>query len=365
MELLFHDRRTTLVGIRYNRDKPRTLWLDDRFRKIQQTIDRRYGNKTNIIQAWTEDLGKVLFYSYNEETPGRIYIHYVDEKKMAVQSFLAPELENFKLGKTEVIQYKARDGHPVEAYLTRPPDAGAALLPLVIMPHGGPVVRDNWEYSPVVQAFATRGYAVVQPNDRGSTGYGRNHLNSGFNALATLMIDDMADGALEMIGNGTADRNRIFIFGESYGGYAAVMSAIRYHDLYKAGISIAAPLDLVKQIKSHKENDQYFAYDFWRDLAGDPGKETKALREISPYYRIGEIRIPLLIFHGADDPVIAAEQVREFEKIKDQAPAGIQTMIFKDEGHGFSVQSNNVYLLEKSLQHFQNTPGPGAKNGHQ
>lgn len=364
MTLMFHGSDAKLVGVRYERAKAHTLWLDDRFRKLQEAIDKKYQNKTNVISTWTADLGKVLFHSYNEENIGRIYIYYPNEKKMALQSYLSPDLENFRTGSTRIIEYKARDGHNIEAYLTLPPDAEHKALPLVVMPHGGPIARDSWGYDPFVQTFAARGYAVLQPNYRGSTGYGRIHLKAGFKALASLMIDDMADGAREMIDRGTADKNRVFIFGQSYGGYAAIMSAIRYHDLYKAAASAAAPLDLIKQINSHKDSDNYFAYDFWRTLAGDPKKEKGILKEISPYYRVEEIKIPLMIFHGADDPIISAEQVRDFEKIKDKAPAKIQTMIFKTEGHGFSVQNNNIHFMEKTLEHFANSLTPGAQNGH-
>ena len=352
---LFIDKESEnpLIGYRYNRDKPHTVWIDERFKKAQDKIDRKYGDKINLIYGWTDNKDKFLLHSSNEKTKGRVCILDVANEKVIIQSFLSPTLEKFKLGETEVYKYKTRDGYTIESYLTRPADAGDKPLPLIVMPHGGPTARDIFGYDPYVQFFTSRGYAVLQPNYRGSIGYGFEHLKSGFRQLADLMIDDIHDAALSAIQDKIAQKERIYILGFSYGGYAAIVSSIRYPDTYKAAVSASAPLDMVEQLKKHKDSDEYFAYDFWRNLVGDPKKEKKVLRSISPYYRVSDIKVPLILFHGKDDPVILAEQLEEFEKVKDKAPVEIETVMLAKEGHGFSVANNNIYFLEKSLRHFE------------
>jgi dipeptidyl aminopeptidase/acylaminoacyl peptidase len=356
MEPLFYDHNTRLAGIRYERDKSHTLLFDDKFKAIQTALDKKYKDRINNPLTWTSNLDKVLFHSYSEKNNGRIYIYYPKEKRFALQSYGSLELENFRSeSSTKTIEYKTRDNHAIEAYLTVPPNPENNRLPLIVMPHVSPFFRDTWSYNSYAHFFASRGNAVLQPNYRGSVGYGRNHLNPELKELTTLMTDDIADGVKDLIKSGVADENRIYIFGQSYGGYAAIMSTIRYPDLYRAAVSAFAPLNLVTQIKNHKESKQYSALDFWRGLAGNP-------KEISPYHRIREIKVPLFIFYGSEDPIVSVQQVYDFEKVKDKAPAEIQTMVFKKEGHGLALPGNNIYFVNKTLEHFRKNQGPRALN---
>lgn len=351
--LHFLDAEKKLVGVSYGRDRYHTEWFDDRFIAFQAFLDERYSDGVSLIIDWTADLKKLLVLTWSDKSPGKVVIYLTEEDKLALHSEFSPEILDYDMGDMQVVEINARDGYELEGYLTMPPKHDGQALPAIVIPHGGPWARDFWGFDPDAQFFATRGFAVLQVNFRGSTGYGREHLLSGVRKISTLMLDDIADGANWLVASGHARPEEMFILGTSYGGYAALMSSIRYPKLYSAVISLSAPLDIVTQINDYKKDDNYFSYEYWKSAVGNPRSQKKLLKEISPINRIDELTVPFIIFHGEKDPVVSVDQVRRFEKELEKSNIDGSVNIIRGEGHGLRVNSNRIYFLESALDHFE------------
>lgn len=349
--VLFDDATESVVGLRIEEEKARSVWFDERFQKYQEMIDKHRPGYDNRIFDWSDDAKTLLIYSYSDVDPGRYSIFHPETKAMFTIAITNEELDSDILSKTRFIEYPARDDHTIHGYLNPATDGGPDKK-LIILPHGGPFARDEWYFNAWVQYFATRGYNVLRVNFRGSTGYGREHLISGIRNIDTLMIDDIADGVYWAIQNNYADRGNVFIFGHSYGGYAALMSTVKYPDLYSAAVSWSAPVDILAQLKHYKREDAYFSYEYWKTAAGHPRKEKAALKRLSPLYNIDDLSVPLIAFHGEEDSTIPEEQAETFKEALERAEKDAEVVIIDNEGHTFSNNSNITYVLEKTLRFF-------------
>ena len=225
--------------------------------------------------------------------------------------------------------------------------------PLILMPHGGPFARDYWYYDPIVQFFANQGYGVLRINFRGSTGYGVDHLLKGIKQISSLMIDDITDGVKWVIDNKFADSANIFIYGHSYGGYAALESIIRYPTLYRAAVCVAAPTDINELMDYFDEKDNEFNYEFWKTTVGNPDNEDEFLESISPIHNISKINRPLFLFHGENDEIVPVSQTKDFIEEAEDAGKKVDHKIIKDEDHSISENRNVEYILKKSIQFYK------------
>jgi len=349
--LLYDHETRSLAGIRYEADKETTVWFNEKLKGIQSNLDKRYPGKSNRIFDWTSGFEKVLVWSRDDRSGGRILI-YLPGDKVIVQTANPPRIKPELIGSAKTIRIQTRDGKSYEGYLTLPAGYKNGKLPLVVMPHGGPFVRTYYGFDSNVQYFAFKGYAVFEPNFRGSVGYGREHLLAGKGSIHSLMIDDIADGTNWLIENNYVNPDQIYMMGFSYGGYASIMSAIRYPDLYKAAASYGSPLDIKAQIKTYKKNDNYFAFEFWNELVIGKDKSKSRLEDLSPFYQMDELKVPLLVFHGEKDDIVDVEQAEEFKE-KTKGSILITTTILNNEGHGINLKSNQIYFLEKVLAHFE------------
>jgi dipeptidyl aminopeptidase/acylaminoacyl peptidase len=282
------------------------------------------------LVAFTNDAGPVHFYAYDTAT--------------GTGSFLfehQPELTKYELAAMEPFSYQARDGLTVHGYLTFPPGADRVSLPTVLFVHGGPWARDEWGYEPNAQWLANRGYLCVQVNFRGSTGYGKSFVNAGDREWGAAMQNDLSDAVAHVISQGWADPARTAIMGSSYGGYATLAGAAFTPDLYCCGVDIVGPSNLITLIETIPP--------YWAPLiaqfhqrVGDPAKDRDFLWSRSPLSRADQIRIPLLIAQGANDPRV---KQAESEQIVEALRAhGIEHdyMLFEDEGHGFARPENRL-----------------------
>jgi len=349
--LLFDDATESIVGLRVEEERGRSVWFDERFKRYQILIDKHRPDFNNNIFDWSDDTSTLLIYSYSDVDPGRYSIFHPETKALFTFAIANEELNSSVLSKTEFIEYQTRDNHTINGYLN-PATNGEAGKKLIVLPHGGPFSRDKWNFDAWVQYFATRGYNVLRVNFRGSTGYGRDHLLAGIRNIDTLMIDDIADGVYWAIENSYADPSNVFILGHSYGGYAALMSTVKYPNLYAAAVSWSAPTDLVAQIKQYKKDDAYFAYEYWKTAVGDPRKEKQALKRLSPLYNIDKLSVPIIVFHGEKDGTIPEEQAMAFKKALERSDKQAEVVIIDNEGHTFSNNSNITYVLEKTLRFF-------------
>ncbi len=353
MQLFFDEKNRKLIGYGYSKDKYTAVWLDERFKKYQDHLDKAYPGKINKIYDWNENGDKLLVFSFDSKSKGKILIYDAVKNKRIVQTDYADVVSPEHMQETGIYRYKTTDGAAITAYLTPPVKPSTQKWPLIVMPHGGPFARSYYGYDGHMQFFSTRGYAVFEPNFRGSTGYGFQHVVAGQGQMADLMLSDIAQGVEALIRDNKVDPSQVYILGFSYGGYAAIMSAIQYPNLYSAAVSAAAPLDLNKQLKHYKKNENWFAYEFWQEVIGLAKQNKKQIESISPYYRIDDIKIPLLVFHGDLDAIVPKEQAEDFKKLIEKKKLDIPVKIIQSEGHGWDMVSSNTYFVEKSLELFK------------
>lgn len=350
--LLFHDAEQKLVGIRLDEEKRKTFWFDERFQGYQDFVDQHRPDHENRLLNWSDDGSVLLVYSSSDVDPGRYTIFRPESNEAFTIAIVNKDIEPETLSRTRIIEFDARDGYRLHGYMNPAIGEITDHAKLIVLPHGGPWARDDWSFDAWVQYFATHGYNVLRINFRGSTGYGREHALSGVKKIDSLMIDDIADGVQWAMTEGYGRPGAVFIFGHSYGGYAALMSSVRYPDLYSAAVSWAAPVDMLAQLKKYKKDDAYFSYEFWKTAIGDPKKEKHTLMRISPINNVANMKVPLLVFHGEMDGIVPEADVERFEKALRKQNNLAEVQIIDNEGHTFSNNNNITYVLEKSLRHF-------------
>jgi dipeptidyl aminopeptidase/acylaminoacyl peptidase len=280
--------------------------------------------------SFTNDAGPVSFYAYDTAT--------------GAGSFLfehQPELARYELALMEPLSYQARDGLTINGYLTFPPGVDRLDLPTVLLVHGGPWARDTWGFDPEAQWLANRGYLCIQVNFRGSAGYGKAFANAGDREWGNKMQDDISDAVAHAIGRGWSDPARVAIVGGSYGGYAALAGAAFTPDLYCCAVDIVGPSNLITLIETIPP--------YWAPLiaqfhnrVGDPAKDKDFLWSRSPLARADQIRIPLLIAQGANDPRVKQAESEQIVAALEKAGIEHEYMLFPDEGHGFAKPENRL-----------------------
>jgi dipeptidyl aminopeptidase/acylaminoacyl peptidase len=277
----------------------------------------------------------------NDDGPVNYYFYDRTSQKSRFLFSNQPELNKYALSEMEPVSIKSRDGFTLHGYLTLPSGAGRFDLPLVLLVHGGPWSRDVWGYNPRAQWLANRGYAALQINYRGSTGYGKVFVNAGDREWGRKMHEDLVDAINWVVDQGIADPNRLAIFGGSYGGYAALVGATFTPDLFRCAVSIVGPSNLVSFIQSTPPYWKNFLAMIYRRV-GNPNTEIDFLKSRSPLFRVDQIQIPLLIAQGANDPrVVQAESEQIVAAMKEKG-LDYEYLLFPDEGHGFVRPENRL-----------------------
>jgi dipeptidyl aminopeptidase/acylaminoacyl peptidase len=282
------------------------------------------------LVGFTNDAGAVPFFAYDRASrTGQFLFEH------------QPALSRYELAGMEPFSFTARDGLTVHGYVTFPPGADRSGLPTVLNVHGGPWARDGWGFDPEAQWLANRGYLCVQVNYRGSTGYGKAFVNAGDREWGGRMQDDLTDAVAFVTGQGWADPARVAIYGGSYGGYAALAGATFTPDLFCCAVDIVGPSNLKTLIETIPPYWAPMIAQFHRRV-GDPAKDADFLWSRSPLSRVSDIRIPLLIAQGANDPRV--KQAESEQIVAALAAAGIEHeyLLFPDEGHGFAKPENRL-----------------------
>jgi dipeptidyl aminopeptidase/acylaminoacyl peptidase len=289
----------------------------------------------NIFDASQDEKNFLLHVEGPKDPPA--YFYYQSEKKdIQMIGSVRKALETVSMPTAKVVTWKSADGKEMHGYLTLPPGAPAGTkLPMVVHPHGGPEARDQLTFDRRVQFFAARGYAVFQPNFRGSAGFGRAFAESGYGEWGRKMQDDITDGVRMLVDTGVADPARMCIVGGSYGGYAALVGASLTPDLYKCAVSIAGVSDLEDFISWRKRNwgSDSEGYRYWLKAIGDPDKDEAKLKAVSPLQLVDKIKIPVLLLHGTDDYVVPIAQSRAMKKALDRNGKKTELVEFEKEGH--------------------------------
>jgi dipeptidyl aminopeptidase/acylaminoacyl peptidase len=325
-------------------EKARAEWivLDESIRADFEAIEKLDRGDFAITSRDRADESWLLAFTVDDR--GASYYSYDRAKREGAHLFDArPELSDYTLAQMEPVSFTARDGLEVEGYLTLPPGAptGSENLPMVLNVHGGPWARDGWGYHPEAQWLANRGYACLQVNYRGSTGYGKRFLNAGNKEWAAAMHEDLVDAVNWAVEKGIADPERVAIYGGSYGGYAALVGATFTPDLFRCAVDIVGPSNLITLINSIPPYWSTFLGTF-HERVGNPETEEEFLKSRSPLFFVEKIKIPMLIAQGANDPRVKQAESEQIVAAMQEKGIDYEYLLFEDEGHGFARPENRL-----------------------
>ena len=323
-----------IVAIDYHDDRARRVWLDADRKKLQAMLDKALPNAVNHLVDWSDDDKRYLVWSGGAADPGRYYLLDRSTLKMHPVMEPYPLVDPAQLAAVQAVRYQARDGLSIPAYLTLPRARDARQLPLIVYPHGGPFLRDEWSYDPMVQFLANRGYAVLQPQFRGSTGYGKEFVTKGYGEWGRKMQDDLDDGVDWLVRSGQVDPKRVCIVGASYGGYAALWAAVRNPERYRCAASWAGVSDVAAMLRYDRKLFSATRYHReWRTRVAGEGQAD--LGAVSPIHFADRIRIPVLLGHGEKDTNVPVKQSREMAEALVKAKADVTPVFYKESGHSF------------------------------
>ena len=348
--LLRSKKRKKITGVSYLIDKHHYHFLDEEREQIQKNLDERLPGYEVVVTDFSKDETKALVRTYSDRSLGAYYYLDRETDEFIKLADVSPWLNEANLCEMKPISYQSRDGMTIRGYLTLPQGLKPEKLPVVVNPHGGPWARDAWGYNPEVQFLANRGYAVLQMNFRGSTGYGREFWEASFKKWGKAMQDDVSDGVQWLIGQGIADPKRVGIYGGSYGGYATLAGLTFTPDLYACGVDYVGVANIFSWMKAIPPYWKPYL-DMIYEMVGHPENDKELLEAASPVFHVDKIKAPLLIAQGANDPrVPKAESDQMVEALKSRG-IDVPYMVKDNEGHGFRNEENR-FDLYRAMEEF-------------
>ncbi len=350
------DINRNVVGVVVNPGYRETIWLakQNNYVKLRQSLAVSFPNQTVSVTSRTMDGSKLVVFVRSDINAGEFFLYDTTEGKMKYLASTYPNLKAKQLSQMKPITVTARDGVKLHGYLTLPNGKEAKNLPLIVNPHGGPHgPRDLWGFNPEIQLMASRGYAVLQINFRGSGGYGQAFEESGYGKWGREMQDDVTDATLWAVEQGYADKERLCIYGGSYGGYAAIQGVVREPDLYKCAVGYVGVYDL-SQFKTCGDGAGQKSRS--KVLAKYVGTDKDIQRECSPAYNVDKIKADLFIAHGLDDVRVPMCQGNALKKALEKAGKEFIWMA-KDEGHGYQKMKNKLDFYSTMLKFFDKNIG--------
>jgi dipeptidyl aminopeptidase/acylaminoacyl peptidase len=350
--LLFSNEKKKLVGIRYSAEMPVTKWFDPDLDTLQKQLDATLRGNINNIGVVEDRTKRLLITSASPTNPGQYYLFDNESKSIEPLVKRRDWLPEQSMSERRFVKYKARDGMEIPAWLTVPKGTSGKNLPLIVHIHGGPQVRAyygvqwGFERTPYAQFFASRGYAVLEPEPRGSTGFGRKHYESSYKQWGLSMQDDLTDGALHLVKEGIVDKNRMCLFGGSYGGYASLQGVVREGNLFKCTAPYVAVTDLgLLQTVQHSDiaerGDDSLVTEF-TVAVGDNKRDAEQFQRTSPARNVDKINVPVLLAMGSDDRRVPIIHGNDFVRAMQSAGRGglIEYVVYNGEGHGFNKDTN-------------------------
>lgn len=346
------------VGVMYMDGRPRTSFFDPKGAeaRIYQLLETAFPNDAVMVTSTTDDGKTALVSTYSDRDPGSFYLLDTETKKasyvLSRRSWIDPE----QMATVKPVELKARDGVVMRGYLTLPQGKGERNLPLVIYPHGGPFgIYDLWGFDTDPQMLAAAGYAVLQVNYRGSGNYGRSFRQSGALQWGLTMQDDLTDATRWAIDQGIADRNRICMYGASYGAYASLMGVAKEPDLYRCAAGYVGVYDLV--VLSAQESRESKRSNTWTSEWIGKGE---SLAPVSPNRIANRIKVPVFLAAGGEDEIAPIAQTEKMESALKKVGVPVETLYYRTEGHGFYTVEHRREYYEKLLAFLDRHIGAGA-----
>lgn len=357
--LVWSRERKRASYVAYQTWKDERHYLDPDARALFGGLETKLPGYEVVVQSTTDDESRMIVAAVSDRTQGSRYIYDRKADTLTNLGNVTPWLPEAKLASMKPITYTTRDGLTVHGYLTLPNGVAPKKLPVVVNPHGGPWDRDGWGFNPEVQFLASRGYAVLQMNFRGSTGYGRKFWEASFRQWGFRMQDDVTDGVQWLVNEGIADPTRICIYGGSYGGYATLAGLTRTPDLYACGVDYVGVSNLFTFMKTIPPYwKPYLA--MLHEMVGDPEKDKALLTAGSPALNAQKIKAPLLIAQGARDPRVNKDESDQMVAALKARGIDVPYIVKDNEGHGFHNEENQFDFyeaMEKFLAKYLGKPG--------
>jgi dipeptidyl aminopeptidase/acylaminoacyl peptidase len=337
-------KRKVYTEVQFSTWKRERKFFDAEMEAIQSDLEKQLPGYEVDLQSGNRDENIFVVAAWSDRTMGVRYLYDATSKNLTKLAEIAPWLPEGDLAEMKPITYRSRDGLTIHGYLTLP-RGETKNLPLIVNPHGGPWARDGWGYNPEVQFLANRGYAVMQMNFRGSTGYGRAFWEASFKQWGKKMQDDVTDGVKFAVAQGIADPKRVCIYGGSYGGYCALAGLAFTPDLYACGVDYVGVSNLFTFLKTIPPYWKPLL-DMFYEMVGNPETDKELLAEASPVLHADNIRVPLLIAQGAQDPRVNIDESDQMVAALKKHGIAVEYLVKDNEGHGFHNEENRFEFYE-------------------
>ena len=340
--------RKKILGVRLTTDAEANIWFDPAMQAIQDAVNKALPATVNLLTVAADpDAPRVLVESYSDRHPRTFSLYNIKTGQLELSAAPYPQIEPAAMGRQEPFKFTARDGRTIPGLLTLPPGGQRNHLPMVVLVHGGPWVRGSrWGWDPESQFLASRGYAVLEVEFRGSTGFGAAHFEAGFKQWGRAMQDDIADGTRWAVGQGIADPKRVCIAGASYGGYATLMGLINNPELFRCGVEWAGVTDIELMYTRSWFDRADFSEGSLKvsmpRMIGDPVADVEQLRATSPLRQAARLKQPLLMAYGRNDRRVPIVHGNKFRTVLSRTNNLIEWVDYPGEGHGWSQAPNRI-----------------------
>ena len=341
----YSHKRKVLTVITYITWKTERKFLDPQTEELFKKVRKHLPKDEISITSPNKNEDIFIVRRFSDRSLGTYYLYEAASDKLTKLADISPWLKEEEMCEMKPITYPSRDGLTINGYLTLPDGAAPKNLPVVVNPHGGPWARDSWRFNPEVQFLANRGFAVLQMNFRGSTGYGRKFWEASFKQWGKKMQDDITDGVLWLIKQGIADPKRVAIYGGSYGGYATLAGVTFTPDLYACAVDYVGVSNLFTFMKTIPP--------YWKpllemvyEMVGNPEKDKELLESASPVFHVDKIKVPLFVAQGANDPRVNINESNQIVEALKKRGVPVEYMVKDNEGHGFRNEENRFDFYE-------------------
>lgn len=352
IDTVYQDNERRVLGVRYAGAHPSYEFLDSKLEASYKSILGIAPNATIYLDSWSDDRTHVLYNIFDASVGDIWMIHEAESNRIVQIANNRPDLNPDQIGIVAAINYQSRDGLTIPAIVTAPASFSfdaPTPHPLIVMPHGGPAEYDRIDFNWMAQYFTSRGYIVLQPNFRGSTGYGQDFKEAGRGEWAGKMQDDITDGVYALQMAGYANSSETCIVGGSYGGYAALAGAVFTPELYKCIVAIAPVSDIPRMLADTKRErgQNHWVIDYWEEIILNGDTRREKLESISPVNFAKNARAPILLLHGDDDTTVPIEQSRRMNRALERANKDVTFVVLKGEDHWISVEETRIQLLNE------------------